>query len=245
MARSLSWIDPDHLTELIDVVSPEKNQPQTSNATDTGELDSALLSEVLPDISRDTSRPTSSASPAPSPRSPSSATKAVRRPAAAPTAPTRPSAAVSASPAQGRPVPARQTVAAKAQPVPGLVPFRPAQGGALADNLKAFTKWLVGFAPIEGVVVTDADGLVIAEEKASEIDAIMTSSVAILLNHVGDVLQSEVDGYVALQRQGRHLITLWTETEYGRLFSVLISNATPQPRDIEVAGQGFRSLFAK
>lgn len=131
---------------------------------------------------------------------------------------------------------------------PAVPAFQPSPNADVAVRLEEFIDWVVGSTQIDAAFVTDANGLVVVAQGTSQVDPAldpaMTCSIDLLLNHVSDVLQSEIDGYVALQRDGLHLVTLWTQTSYGRFYGVLISKTAPHPESLTLAGQGFRTLFA-
>jgi hypothetical protein len=133
---------------------------------------------------------------------------------------------------------------APAQQRPAIAAFQPDPHADLAVRLEAFLDWVVSATRSRGALITDANGLVVVERRASDIEACMTASVDIMLNHVADVVQSDHDGYVALHRDGFHLVTLWTPSEYGRFFGVLVGETAPPQESIALAGQGLRTLFA-
>lgn len=240
MARNLSWIDPEKLASLLDVVSPEPRVEQRPAVEDPSEatIDSALFAAAY------TSSPAREA-PAARPTRPA---PAARPAVTAPAPPTPPRRAVAPAPA---PV-AAVTVAASTPPAavapapkpPAIAAFEPDLQTDLAVRLEAFLDWVVSATRSRGALITDANGLVVVERRASDIEACMTASVDIMLNHVADVVQHDHDGYVALNRDGFHLVTLWTPSEYGRFFGVLVGETAPPQESIALAGQGLRTLFA-
>jgi hypothetical protein len=137
-----------------------------------------------------------------------------------------------------------QAPAAAPAPRPALVAFQPDPKADLAVRLEAFLDWVVSTTRSQGAFITDANGLVVVERRANQVEACMTASVDLMLNHVADVVQSDLDGYVTLHRNGLHLVTLWTPSEYGRFFGVLIGETAPPQESIALADQGFRTLFA-
>jgi hypothetical protein len=140
--------------------------------------------------------------------------------------------------------PGIRLMAAPAPQQPAIAAFRPDPHADLAARLEAFLDWVVSATRSRGALITDANGLVVVERRANEIEACMTASVDLMLNHLADVLQSDHDGYVTLHRNGLHLVTLWAPSEYGRFFGVLIGETTPPQESIALAGQGLRTLFA-
>lgn len=153
--------------------------------------------------------------------------------AAAPAAVAVP-AAVAAVPA---PVAAARAVALPAA-------FQPSQGADLEARFEAFLDWVVAATQSRGALITDAHGFIVVARRASEVEPTMTTSVDLMLNHVADVVQSDLDGYVTFHRNGLHLVTLWTPTANGRFFGVLIGETAPPQESIALAGQGLRTLFA-
>jgi hypothetical protein len=133
-------------------------------------------------------------------------------------------------------------VAAPAPPLPAA--FQPGRDADLAARFEAFLDWVVAATRSRGAVITDAHGFIVVERRASEVEPIMTTSIDLMLNHVTDVVQSDLDGYVTFHRNGLHLVTLWTPTANGRFFSVLIGETAPPQESIALAGQGLRTLFA-
>jgi hypothetical protein len=293
MARNLSWIDPDKLASLLDVVSPAPRRVAGEDPSE-GFIDSALFAATFtnesirepaakPAQNKPAARPAAAApatrpaaaeppeaapfrrGPAPAPAPAGSASAAVARPAPTPAASVpaeaaRPAPAPAASvPAEAaRPAPAVAPGASPAAPEtafgaasatpaprpPALVAFQPDPRADLAVRLEAFLDWVVSATRSQGAIITDAHGLVVVERRANQVEACMTASVDLMLNHVADVVQSDLDGYVTFHRNGLHLVTLWTPSEYGRFFGVLIGETAPPQESIALAGQGFRTLFA-
>ena len=178
--------------------------------------------------------PRRAAEPAPAPAAPASPAPVAMTPAA----PATP--AVVAAPALANTV----TEAAPSPRLQTLVAFQPDPKAELSVRLEAFLDWVVSTTRSRGALITDANGLVVVERRANEVEACMTASVDLMLNHVADVVQSDLDGYVTFHRNGLHLVTLWTPSEYGRFFGVLIGETAPPQESIALAGQGFRTLFA-
>jgi hypothetical protein len=275
MARNLSWIDPEKLASLLDVVSP------TPPASDAGEhpsddpLESALFA---PTSTGDAARQAPAAKPAPAqdngwpakpsaakplaaaPRLQSNPTPPAAKPApaavaqsvAAAPAPLASVPAVAAAPAAAAPAvtSAPAAVAAASAPVPAAraielpAAFQPSRDADLGARFEAFLDWVVSVTQSRGVLIADAHGFIVVERRASEIEPTMTTSVDLMLNHVADVVQSDLDGYVTFHRKGLHLVTLWTPTAHGRFFGVLIGETAPPQESIALAGQGLRTLFA-
>jgi hypothetical protein len=271
MARNLSWIDPEKLASLLDVVSPAPRRVAGEDPSE-GTIDSALFAATYtnesirepasrpaptrPAAAEPATRPAAAepppggparraAAPAPAPARSESAAwdRPARAPAAAvPAEPARPAAASqapAAAPAafgapSGVPAPRPQALAA----------FQPDPHADLAVRLEAFLDWVVSATRSQGVFITDANGLVVVERRANQVEACMTASVDLMLNHVADVVQSDLDGYVAFHRNGLHLVTLWTPSEYGRFFGVLIGETAPPQESIALVGHGLRTLFA-
>lgn len=244
MARSLSWIDPEHLATLIEVVSPAGSR--SAGRSDDGESQGGRdgedpmglsgLFDRLPEPSRPPQR-----RPAPQPASQPAPTAAAKAPQPAAQQPAAPAPA----PAPAAPATVAAAVAAApAAAAAAAAAFRPSPDSDLATRLEEFTEWVASSTKLDAVFITDANGLLITERGITRVESALTASIDLLLNHVSDVLQSEVDGYVALQRDGLHLVTLWTPTVYGRFYGVLISKAALHPESLILADQGFRTLFA-
>lgn len=232
MARSLSWIDSDHLTALLEVVSPagarESSRGGRSEGQDDEEPESlSALFDRLPERAPE--------------RSPGRSSERPPQPARAPAQTVKP-ATPARAPAQA-PAPQQAPARAPASP-PEVSPFTPSPGADLATRLEEFIEWVVGSTHLDAAFITDANGLLVVERGIGQVEPALTASIDLLLNHVSDVLQSEVDGYVALQHDGLHFVTLWTPTVYGRFYGVLLSRAAPHPESLLLAGQGFRTLFA-
>jgi hypothetical protein len=246
MARNLSWIDSEKLASLLDVVSPAPRQERHGAGEDPSEatVDSALFAATYTSVSL-------REAPAATPSVPERVAP-VARPAPAETAapqraaaPARPPA-VAASPAPApvvMPAPA-PTAAAAIAAQPAAVAFQPDPHGDLGARLEAFLDWVVPATRSRGVLITDANGLVVIERHALDLEPAITASVDMMLNHMADVVQSQLEGYVAFHHHGLHLVTLWTPTEYGRFFGVLIGETAPPQESIALAGQGLRTLFA-
>jgi hypothetical protein len=260
MARNLSWIDSEKLASLLDVVSPA---PRRIAGEDPSEatIESALFAATYTNESireAPATRPATGArsaavAPAPMPVATAPAPAAPARRAAAP-APA-PVTAAKPAPAPGGAVPAGPSTPAVATPAvaPAAAPtprrqaiaaFQPDPHADLAVRLEAFLDWVVSATQSRGALITDANGLVVVERRANEVEACMTASVDLMLNHVVDVVQSDLDGHVTFHRDGLHLVTLWTPSEYGRFFGVLIGETAPPQESIALAGQGLRTLFA-
>src|SRR5690606_9152915 len=141
------------------------------------------------------------------------------------------------------PAPAPVAVA-PAPEQPALAAFQPDPRADLAGRLEAFLDWAVATTRSRGVIITDANGLVVVERHAGDLEACMTAGVDLMLNHMADVVQSDLDGHVTFHGNGLHLVTLWTPSEYGRFFGVLIGETAPPQESIALAGQGLRTLFA-
>lgn len=236
MARSLSWIDPEHLASLIEVVSPA-GSPSAGRGNDSASHDGQDPIELSALFE---------GSPEPQPPQPYRPP-----PQATSTAIPAPRPATAAPPARAPAAPASRAVSVPAAPAPKAVSapaaaaaFRPSPNADLATRLEQFTHWVMGSTRLDAVFITDADGLLVTEHGISKVESALTASIDLLLNHVSDVLQGEVDGYVALQRDGLHIVTLWTPTVYGRFYGVLISKVALHPESLILADQGFRTLFA-
>ncbi|WP_428264383.1 hypothetical protein [Haliangium sp.] len=228
MARNLSWIDPEQLASLIEVVSPATPEQEGAESADENEFsfESALFDG--PQAEPPVSRPKVSAPPVSRPKV--SASPAIR-----PAAP----ATVPASIPAAAPAPAVSAPAGK--------PFSPSVGADLGARLEDYVAWVVPATHSRGVLITDAQGLLVIERGAGDIEAAMTSSVDLMLTHLADVVQEAdavADGYLALQYEGIHLSTLWAPTEFGRFYGVLISETALPAESLAMAGQGLRSLFA-
>ncbi len=223
MARNLSWIDNERLASLLDVVSPAAPGDADGDAAGDGDFDSGLFAAAQ--------------APSPAAQAPSPApvrAEAIKPPRA---------------PARSRPAPTPAAVPA----APTAAPFQADSDADLWERLNTFVDWVLPATNSRGAIVTDAHGLVVVERGADEVEAAMSTSIDLMLNHVSDVLQhghtdntsyDGYDGYVALQRDGLHLITLWTPSAQGRFFGVLISETAPHPASLVLAGQGLRTLFA-
>jgi hypothetical protein len=266
MARNLSWIDPEKLASLLDVVSPAPRRVAGEDPSEEGTIDSALFAATYtPESPREpAATKTGNRTPAPTPtpapmgnRAPAApatradaAEPAPRRavaPTPAPVTPARPAPAPAAVAPAETAAPALATAVTEAAPSPrlqALVAFQPDPRADLSVRLEAFLDWVVSTTRSRGALITDANGLVVVERRANEIEACMTASVDLMLNHVADVVHSDLDGYVTFHRNGLHLVTLWTPSEYGRFFGVLIGETAPPQESIALAGQGFRTLFA-
>ncbi len=276
MARNLSWIDPEKLASLLDVVSP------TPPASDAGEnpsddpLESALFAATNTGDAARQAPPAKSAPAqdngwppakpsAPKPLAaaaklqsnlsepaakPAPATVAQR--AAAAPAPLASVPAVAPAPAAAAPAvtSAPAAVAVASAPIPAAraialpAAFQPSRDADLGARFEAFLDWVVSATQSRGALIADAHGFIVVERRASEVEPTMTTSVDLMLNHLADVVQSDLDGYVTFHRNGLHLVTLWTPTPQGRFFGVLIGETAPPQESIALAGQGLRTLFA-
>lgn len=227
MARNLSWIDPEKLASLLDVVSPTP-RPAHDDGEHPSDEESALFAAASPATD---ARQAPAAMPAPA-----------RESGAPAAAPAPQAAAAKLQPIPAAPAPVAPAVAAPAIPLPAA--FQPSREAELGARFEAFLDWVVAATRSRGALITDAHGFIVVERRASEVEPIMTTSVDLMLNHVADVVQSDLDGYVTFHRNGLHLVTLWTPTANGRFFSVLIGETAPPQESIALAGQGFRTLFA-
>ncbi|WP_152629993.1 hypothetical protein [Haliangium ochraceum] len=224
---------------MLDVVSPAPRDE--AGEEDDGEGDSALFAATRPaaEQSAAPSRPAPSR-PAPGPRQqppqpqPQAPAPTVRVPALRPQ---------TASPS---PVPRPSAPATAPQPAAQPLPagFEPPADADLGARLEAFLDWVVSATQSRGAVITDAHGLVVVERQADSVDPALAACVDLMLDRANDVVQGEFDGYVALQHNDLHFVTLWTPTEYGRFYGVLIGETAPPREFIALAGQGFRALFA-
>lgn len=279
MARNLSWIDPEKLASLLDVVSPTpRPAPDSGEHPSDDPLESALFAATsTADAARQA--PVAKAAPGPAraanqqapaanlPSSPATPAIPAAQPAPAavaqsPAAPAAAPAAVAAVPAPVAAVPAPVAAApAPVAAVPATVPasvaavpaaraielpaaFQPSRDADLETRFEAFLDWVVAATQSRGALITDAHGFIVVARRASEVEPTMTTSVDLMLNHVADVVQSDLDGYVTFHRNGLHLVTLWTPTANGRFFGVLIGETAPPQESIALAGQGLRTLFA-
>lgn len=283
MARNLSWIDPEKLASLLDVVSP------TPPASDAGEnpsddpLESALFAATntgdaarqappaksapaqdnsWPPAKPSAPKPLAAAAklqsnltePAakPAPVTVAQSAAATPAPLASVPAPLASVPAVAPAPAAATPAisSAPAAVAVASAPVPAAraielpAAFQPSRDADLGARFEAFLDWVVSATQSRGALIADAHGFIVVERRASEVEPTMTTSVDLMLNHVADVVQSDLDGYVTFHRNGLHLVTLWTPTPHGRVFGVLIGETAPPQESIALAGQGLRTLFA-
>jgi hypothetical protein len=281
MARNLSWIDPEKLASLLDVVSPAPPASDAGEHPSDDPLESALFATTntgdaarqapaaKPAPAQDSGLPAKPSAPKPmaaaaklqsSPATPANPTTPAARPAPAAVAPSVAAApaaltsvpAVAAAPLASVPAVASApaAVAAASAPVPAArafelpAAFQPSHNADLGARFEAFLDWVVSATQSRGALIADAHGFIVVERGASEVEPTMTTSVDLMLNHVADVVQSDLDGYVAFHRNGLHLVTLWTPTEHGRFFGVLIGETAPPQESIALAGQGLRTLFA-
>lgn len=265
MARNLSWIDPEKLASLLEVVSATRPKSARSDGEESGAPPENMVQTGVFPVAR--SRAAAGAErPAPAPRpaapDPSVRARTVAAPAVATPAPTAPAprtmtpatSAPAARPAvptpaapparAAAPAPAAPAPAAPAPAAPAASEFMPSRGADLGARLEEFLEWVVPATQSRGALITDAHGLVVVERHTNEVEPVMTTSIDLMLSHLADLVQSDLDGYVALQRNGLHLVTLWTPTEHGRFFGVLISETAPPRESIALAGQGLRTLFA-
>jgi hypothetical protein len=227
MAHSLSWIDTDELNALFEVLGPRRGQsaakpsPESQIATDSwAELGAR--------------RPTRRARPT----APQPVVDDLLSPPASPVA------------ARARPA-VRAPAAAPAPRGPRIEPFRPHAGASLAARMEQFFDWALGHAPVLGAVIADNQGLVVGRREAGELEAALAISMEQLCGRVSALFaeeptekKAEVAGHVVLRHKGRLLITVWTPTEYGRYYGVLIGRSLPGADLLELAGQGLATLFA-
>jgi hypothetical protein len=266
MARNLSWIDAEKLASLLDVVSPTPPASDAEENPSDDPLESALFAATN---TGDAARQAPAAKPAPAqdsdlpakppaPKPVAAAATLQATPAAKPgpaivtrsaadapaprasvpaVAPAAAAPAVTAAAAASAPVPAARSIELPAA-------FQPSRDADLDARFEAFLDWVVSATQSRGALIADAHGFIVVERRASDIEPTMTTSVDLMLNHVADVVQSDLDGYVTFHRNGLHLVTLWTPTAHGRFFSVLIGETAPPQESIALAGQGLRTLFA-
>jgi hypothetical protein len=264
MARNLSWIDPEKLASLLDVVSPAP-PPAPDDGEHPSDDDSALFAAITPARQASAAKaipdrdgaapPAATVTPAAAPKSqpvpaapaPAPAQRVAPTPvpaAAAPAAPAVVATPVAVAPAPAAPAPVAPAAAVAAPAIPLPAAFQPSRDADLGARFEAFLDWVVSATRSRGALITDAHGFIVVERRAGEVEPTMTTSVDLMLNHVADVVQSDLDGYVTFHRNGLHLVTLWTPTANGRFFSVLIGETAPPQESIALAGQGFRTLFA-
>jgi hypothetical protein len=231
MAHSLSWIDTDELNALFEVLGARRGQsaakpsPESQIAADSWELGAR----------RPTSRRARATEPQPA------AEDLLSPPATAPTRAARSVVrAASSSPA-----------VAAAPRGPRIEPFRPDASASLATRMEQFFDWALGQAPVLGAVIADNQGLVVGRRQAGELEAALAISMEQLCGRVSALFadeptekKAEVAGHVVLRHKGRLLITVWTPTDYGRYYGVLIGRSVPGAELLELAGQGLATVFA-
>jgi hypothetical protein len=230
MAHSLSWIDTDELNALFEVLGPRGGQraatepPESQIAPDTwGELGAR----------RPSSRRARPAAPQPA------AEDLLSPPASAPARAPRARPAV------------RTQAMAPASRGPGIEPFRPTADASLATRMEQFFDWALKQTPVLGAVIADNQGLVVGRREAGELEAALAISMEQLCGRVSALFtdeptekRAEVAGHVVLRHKGRLLITVWTPTDYGRYYGVLIGRSVPGAELLELTGQGLATVFA-
>lgn len=253
MARSLSWIDADEWTSLIDVVRPAAD-PHSAVDMDT-------IGDSLRTIEIARREKRAQAPPADRAPEPQRATRPPAHPVTQVAMATPPPPV--ARPPMVRPAPARAAAPARmAAPAPAAAPhaeikpavpsFRP-RSADVDERMSEFLVWVSRHAGMTGALIADSNGLIVAGWNTDELDAVVSGSVELLLQNLGTVLHDKeqpsrgadaVTGHVAVEHNGRHIIVIWAPTDYGRLYGVLIGHVAPAPEVLVATDDGFRALFA-
>jgi hypothetical protein len=236
MARHLSWIDNDKLSNLFNRVGSSKGRaPMHARAP------------VAPPVA---ARP--SAPPAPVVQAPP-APVVQAPPAAAVQAP--PAAAVQAPPAavvmQAPPAPVVQAPPVlQYAPEPEPEPFVPSADSELYSRMQEFLDWVMSATSLQGAVLADSDGLIIVQRKGSELEAAMTLGLGPMIQTVGDILfdnpteKHDFHGHAVFEHHGRQLISLWAPTSQGTFYGVLIGDSIPAGNVLKLVERGLRAVFA-
>ncbi len=130
----------------------------------------------------------------------------------------------------------------------------------MATRLSDYIDWSLGTLHLDGLAIVDAEGLVVAQREVGEIDPIFATGVESFLDYVRDLFADDhgagtipstttgdnanhLDGFVALRYGERHLGAVWAQTNFGRLYGVLLCKTAPPPEALMQAGAGLRALF--
>lgn len=151
-----------------------------------------------------------------------------------------PTAAPTPPPAAPAPAPQRQ-----------VAPFRPSADAELYTRVFEYVDWATEAGQVSGVVVSDSDGLIIAQKGGSQLEAAMTIGFEHMLRQVSDILYNFdpakriTRGHVSIDHEGRLLTTIWASTSEGTFYSVFIGSSVPTGNVLELAAQGLQTVFAE
>lgn len=149
------------------------------------------------------------------------------------------------------PAPVAAAPAPVAAPEPQVAPFQPSTDAELYSRMFEYVDWATEAGQVSGVVVSDSDGLIIAQKGGSQLEAAMTIGFQQMLRQVSDILydfdpdKRVTKGHVSIEHEGRLLTTIWADTAEGTFYSVFIGGSVPGSKVLELAAQGLKTVFAE